>query len=443
MKLLLLAFLALWAPQDTDIPPTKEVIEELESGQPPAPPDVSETLEAVVKGARGKNLKEIDLSVRPPGEVGGMDFNWPGWTGNRTKINTEGYDGVRILGQGVNATVITPGYEAAFVFGQGTGFVEISNLTIVCGKSFGIKWGTARGEWVDDGKGGQRYVERRDTHYPNDFLSLRNVRVITSDPPPTGPRTTTKWGVHTINVDIHFRNVVFDMPYSAEHALYAHGFAKYGALWRDVVIEAVGAEGFKAASRPWECFWAPEAQIFIDRCEFRNFNQPWSWRGGAGIALAGSGAQYIHVKRCLFVGRPNEEPGGPPKDQLFMMSDGLSTIQSAENNRMRYYDHNGVPGGPGSANGHVLIEDSAFQGYGGGNRENIRLGTLYPGYEELGLPPHTIAQSFTMRRCAFYGPPFMGNRTRASIMDVAFDRIHVREQQHRRPQDPGGGGARV
>lgn len=383
----------------------------------PTPP----TLERATATA-SLNLLTIEL---PAGRVEGYNVNHPGWTGNTKKINpkAQGFDGVRFVGKGVGATVLYAGYSGALIVGENAGVVVLEDLTVECGERYGIKIGKADD---DDTRLSPIPI------YPDSLLRLRDVE-FRAKTPAAGKKTTTVWVVHSASIDHDWLRVTFDdsCAYSSEHGLYAHGFAKRGLYWKRVRLEAIGAEGLKVCTRPWEVQWSPGWVVWLEDCEFRNWFQPWSWRGGAAVTMQGPGVQWLVVDRCVFVGR-GELAGLAPASGAILCSDGLSTIRSAWNNRHRFYDMQGNPGGidpndpdhVGSAMGHVLIRNSAVQGFGG--KEAIRFGTIAPGYEEAwGMPYHYIAESVTIRNAAVYGETWNGQRTRASIREIRDDRVRV------------------
>lgn len=322
----------------------------------------------------------------PSGQVGGVAVNYTGWIANSPKRVTG--KGLVIQGKGIDQTIIDGGANAtaSITIGDNSGRVEIRDCTIVCGQTFGIVYGSKRGEW--DGAG--NYKPGRAKLHPDSMLVLRNVRIVTR-PPAAGKQTSTKWPVSTENVDHDWANVEVDCPTSAEH-VYVHGYAKHGVLWNNVRVESIGGEGLKLVCRPWESFFVPDAWLVIRNCTFRNFANVW---GGGGIVLQGPALKHVLIERTVIYG------GDRGKAACLRFDDGLSVIQHDENNRRRRYDIHGVESGPGPDIGSLTLRMVAWTG---SNAETMRIGTIYPGYQQaLGVPYHRVVESLTIAQSGAYG----------------------------------------
>ena len=252
---------------------------------------------ALAGAVSGQNLKTVQL---PAGSVGGFDIGFPGWNGsNRTKYanplteldsNGRPYDGIRFVGAGRGRTHIVPDYagttsgDSTIVIGKGCGIVQFEKLTLHAASRKAIHVGEI---W-----------DQVSALEPS-TLALRRVTV-TAGRPALGSGNSTVWGILTYNADIDFEDVRFDLKWTAEHGLYAHGFNKRGIRWVRVDVKAVGAEGLKVATRPEEVAFVPNATILVKQCTFTNWLQPHSWRGGAGMVLQGSSAARIILDRTRF-----------------------------------------------------------------------------------------------------------------------------------------------
>ena len=75
------------------------------------------------------------------------------------------------------------------------------------------------------------------------------------------------------------------------------------------------------ASRASEVYDVRGAQIYLEDCVIAGFHSPNSHRGGAAVALAGCGAEWVWARHCTFYGRQGDWANTtPPKDQLWMRS---------------------------------------------------------------------------------------------------------------------------
>lgn len=358
-----------------------------------------------------KNLHEIQL---PQGRIEGIKIGVPNtWPQSEIHISNPkdiGFDGVRLIGHGKGDTFIElDDWGGSVMIGNDCGRVEIRNCTIVGAKDYGIKCQSARGDWYvrrdedgepvrdENGKVIQDYEEHRHENYPDAMLVLRNVRLVTG-------KHRTKWLVHSTNVDHFWDRVEVDGKDTTEHALYAHGFADRGVYWNAVVVNAIGAEACKCATRPWEAFFAERAMLIMEGCFIRGFGQPSSnWQDGGCVIGQGTGLQGISLNYSVFEGRAGTDGDGVAKETLVSFSNGLSSAQNRENNRRRFYDvisgeeAGDMPEG-GAANGHVLIDNCAFLGFG--RKKVMQTQSLYKNYEEdFGIAKHNIVRSWKMTNC--------------------------------------------
>jgi len=307
-----------------------------------------------------------------PGDVAGFDI------GTRSPTNRQLYDprpgGLLFVGD--NSFIRPYGWGSDTIhIERGSGPISFNGCTIQAsgatnGKGKGIHYGTSK-EYGNAG-----IME-------HDALILNGCHSFAPAPAP-GRQHSAVWGVMTYNTDIHLEDCTFDYFFSAEHTGYSHGFAKYGLAIKRCQFQASGGEGWKVATRPEEVWFAPEAEISVSGSEFRNWYQPWSWRGGAGLVLQGSGARKISLDDVGFFG------GDGQRSKCLMIDDG----------GQRYYDHEGVVRGPGAANGHVDINRCGFNGVGTEWYTSIvKVDTI----DRFNPVDHKNALSFKMRGSGVYG----------------------------------------
>lgn len=310
----------------------------------------------------------------PEGDVQGFDIDYSAGTG-RTKYASavwldQGYAGVVFRGKGRDKTHIRPVGDQAILVGRHDGIVTLQDLTVHCGSRQGIWFGLAnKANPVD----------------PNFRLRLRNVRIVADPPAPSSlDRHTTVWGVFSYQADLDFDDVEFDLRYSAEHASYAHHFARAGLLWKRVRVIACGAEGCKVRNEPDEGVKVPGAKIVVQHCSFADWNQPWSWRGGAGMTVQGGGYD-VYVDQCRFKA-PSTTPGHA---HSLMIDDGGG----------RFYSAKGGGVGEGFANGYVVVTNSGFHGGVGSDNYTpiIRAGNF------LQNQPWKVAKGLLVRNCGAWG----------------------------------------
>lgn len=297
----------------------------------------------------------------PAGDVRGFDINYSSGTG-RTKYTTT--ESMVFSGQGVNETHIRPVGDQAILVDRFNGSVTLENLTIHCGARQGI--------WFGLGHKGAPVAKKFK-------LIMRNVRIVAD--------TSTVWGVFSYQADLDLENVTFDLELSNEHGIYAHGFANRGARLHRVSFTGTGAEQFKARCDPSEIDDVRGEWIIVSECEFANWYQPHSWRGGGGIVLQGSSAN-LYVDRCTFRGGP--EVGGIP-------SSSRTRSIMVDNGGGAFYDVDNGSSGSGYANGRVIIRRSAFHaGPGTANYSSvIRVGNDGGGGR--------AAKSVTIESCGIWG----------------------------------------
>ncbi len=315
-----------------------------------------------------ENLYEVRL---PAGDTLGFSIAFPGYSGHAKKYDpaewlSKGYQGVRFIGH-PEGTHIRPGNaDATVLVDRHPGSVSFEGVTIHCGKRQGIFFGLEHKSLPTE---------------PLFKLKLRGSTVL-ADTPTSGSQHSTVWGNFSYQADLDFEDVVFEMERSAEHASYAHGFSQKGLRWKRVKVNASGAEGCKVRNSPSETRFVKGATVALQDCSFKAWNQPWSWRGGAGVVLQGSGCNLL-VERCAFWGRA---PGNS-HSRCLMVDDSSGDFYSADTGAV----------GRGFANGHIIVRDSGFTGAEGPEWLSpiLRIGSLGSGQK--------VARSVLIERSAFYG----------------------------------------
>lgn len=292
------------------------------------------------------NLKEIPLAE---GDVPGFDINHPSGSG-RTKLMPtwldEGYDGVHFIGKGVGRTHLrAAGWDGATcVVGMHNGIVRFSDVTVHAGYSRAFLFG----------------LENKNATPPKRKFHLMLDQIAgVVDPPTESGRT--KWWLHHYNADVTIDGAEIDATLASEHAGYGHSCARLGHKLRHVKFVGSGAEQWKVRSPASECAWGGKnAWIDIEDCEFANWYQSWSDRGGCAVNAQGAGMN-LRVSRSIFRGG-RDLPGIPGhlRSRAIMV-----TSESAS--------YNALTGavGTGAGNGYVVIEKCAVSG--GPGTENYSL----------------------------------------------------------------------
>lgn len=311
----------------------------------------------------------------PAGDVSGIDIDYATSSGH-TKLWSRdwlahGYDGIRIIGAGRDATHMRPTWDdTTFRAVQHSGLVQMEELTIHCGAARGVFFGLQN-------------TAKRPPDPKFQLLMLNGAKVI-ADPPRAGMNRSTKWGIFGYQSDVFLQDVELDCYFAAEHSSYWHGFSKRGLMWERVTMRASGAEGCKVRADSTETAPTPGAAITIIDSTFRNWYQTWSDRGGAGLVVQG-GAADVSLDRCVFWGG-GALPGVPSNARshcVMISSEGLS------------YDTEGGTTGPG--NGHVRLHACAMEGLSTVDWNNSILRVARNGGTQ------SAAKSVTVDSCGLWG----------------------------------------
>lgn len=316
------------------------------------------------------NLFEVRFGSKdvPAFDVG---LDGSGWAGpGRQRFDVPpGYDGIRFIGAGPERTNVRPkgpswdSFNATVNVDPGVGVVVFEDMAVHVNPR-------PKGKAIHAGFG----------PYQDHFaVHLRGTDMV-AEPAPDGRMGT--WGLFTYQAEVVVDGGTWYLEWITEHGAYMHGANGVGARVEGLSIKGVGAEGFKIATRPSEVLFKPGVAHFKN-VEVRNWHQPHSWRGGAGLTFQGTGLD-VFVERCLLHGET------APRGRCLAVDDGG-------------WDHYGVDGVPHSkergANGRVLVRDVGMGGFG-----NDWWGVPLLRCGPLGVPDGTFtADSFRMVRCAALG----------------------------------------
>lgn len=306
-----------------------------------------------------------------------------------------GYDGIEVVGHSDGTTIEagpSVGAEAAVLLGKGCGWVQFTNLAIRGGRRQAIFAG----------------YDARGAHGPIESLTVALDRCTVED---SGTQGDTEWLCSSYQTDWVISDCRINGAGANEHCFYPRGWSRYGFAMRGTRLEGIGAEGVKISGRPsidyypeggWVGNHAEEdgvhpvdpaqAYVYIGHSQFRDWHQPHSWRGGAGMTVQGGGLNVL-IESSLFKARPGDHKPCLGIDDSGGEGFGPDMLAAARR-----------PGVPPV--GHVLIRDCAFQTQGITDTEwpqhvpVVRVG--YNGTQSFG-EEHPIVRSFTMKRSAVLG----------------------------------------
>lgn len=341
---------------------------------------------------------EVLYEVRlPAGTVPGFDVMFRG--DNRTRYTLPaGFTGFRFVGAGRGLTHVqaphgpTEYHDSAIFIGPFNGPVVLESMTIHGARRKAVHAGLATKSLVNG-----KYLVTRPV-LPQFQLRMRDVEVV-ADVLPDGRRPV--WGVFTYQCDVDIQDSTFYWREGVEHASYEHGYARRGSTWDNVDVIGSGAEGSKVRNDSQEIQWVRGAQVVRRNCEFRDWYQPWSWRGGGGIVLQGTGADVL-IEKCRFYGAEGQ------RSRCVMIDDGGIRVDGTPD----YYSaSNGAPGGE-FANGWVIIKKCAF--FSGPGPDwwglTIRVGNLYA------VTPHKVARGVLIEDCGVWGRKVMGQFSHSPLL---------------------------
>lgn len=330
---------------------------------------------AVLQSVPEPRLFTIEL---PAGTTGTITVDWDVGGAQRQYRSSEwlsqGYDGVRFVGQGVGVTHLRPTeYGTTVYLGRHPGIVRFERMTVHAGHDRAIFAGAQNTQrtvtpeflvWLQDcelvadpprqtGVTQGQIAPHGGTLVGSGGHVAQNVKQGDTIPfAGTLTDSRTKWLWFSYQADFIFQRTTFDGKQAREHDSYAHGFARYGALVEDCWFKTAGAECLKF--RPDVTETAPVAgtRIVVRRTRFADWYQDWSDRGGAAIVLQNATSDVL-IEFCSF--RPAR------KDQRSGLDwNALSHCIEIASEGETYYieDEAGLRYG----NGRVVIRTCAMQG---------------------------------------------------------------------------------
>lgn len=242
----------------------------------------------------------------PAGRHGSINVGWQP-NGAAVRLDPaaairEGYDGIRIIGAGVDATTLhcTSWDGITVAVKRGPWIIKFENLTIEAGS----RCAAMVGEENLPAPGSLPGTQRAEPKFQWHMLNVKGVVL----PPDNG---RTKWCWFSYGADRYWVNVVTDACHASEHGSYAHGYAKLGSLLVGCHFIAAGAQCDKTRSDATETAWAGPAVANIYRdCTFENWHQTWTDRGGAAVVGEGGACHWL-FERCSFIGGMTLT--GPPR----------------------------------------------------------------------------------------------------------------------------------
>ena len=286
----------------------------------------------------------------------------------------QGYDGVRIIGSGVNPTHILPtAWDGNTTFAsRHHGIVRYENVALHAGTNTAVYFG-----------------EQNHARVLVPKFRLELIGSTAQADPPRAGASRTKWPIFGYQLDAIIQDVSIYGAESREHNAYFHGAARHGWLWERVQHQSSGAEGIKVRSDATETVWAgPRVRLIVKECSFSDWFQVWSDRGGAAIVVQG-GACDVLVQDSLFW-------GGGARGTLPAHLRSRAIMVSSEN--ASYNKFTGEVG-TGVGNGHVVVRRCGIFGGPGApdwsSSELIRVGR--------NSGTQRAAQAVLVDGCAIYG----------------------------------------
>lgn len=350
-------------------------------------------------------LKQIQLEgIRYPG----FTVGFRGWTGNAFVPITwmrEPYRGCHVKGVPGKTVIRSETSEASLIFSRRCGYVKLEDIIIKSGRGAGKQKAIFGG--VDAANA---------TNFIPYTLHLKNC-VIEADVT-VDPDGHPEWLIFLNQGDLILENCLLRSRNTNEHALYMHGFGSEGCYIVNCELDGVGAEGFKFTARPQARYYqdpgllaqagnaytdgyhpiSQDKWIVVRGTTVRDWHQPWSWRGGAGMTVQGAGINVL-VEDSSFV------DFGETKPAIAFDDSGVEHFGQ------------GNVGGTSPANGDCILRRCTFaSGPGPSWYTNVlRFGTLIPG------SPIQVARSILIEDCGVYGDHMM-----AAIGNIAPNNVIVR-----------------
>lgn len=329
----------------------------------------------------------------PEGRIPGFDVAFRGDNRQRYEL-PPGYDGFRFIGAGRDRThVEAPSseyHDSSIFVGAFDGPVWFESMTIHGAERKALHAGLAN------------------SPKPKGVIRGRDLAFV-AERGADGGRPL--WGLFTYCVDVDLAESEFFWADGVEHAGYEHGCSSKGSIWLNVDVHGSGAEGSKVRNDNQETIWKKGARIIRKRCKFKSWYQPWSWRGGAGIVLQGTGYDVL-IEGCEFWGGPDS------KQRCIMIDDGGTRVDG----RPDYYSATDGAIGGAFANGFIVIRKCAlFSGPGPSWYGTImRIGNLRG-------TGHKVSRGVLIEDCGVYGERMLAQLTHSPLAVTGCNTLAIRD----------------
>lgn len=293
----------------------------------------------------------------PAGDVGSINIGASN-NGAEMKLDpqtwlSKGFSGIRFIGAGTDKTFVrcTSWDGITLLCARHAGVVQTENLHLFAGYSRATVMGA------------QNLAKEIVPQFKFVMLGCKGTVL---PPEEIGHSGRTFWLLFGYQCDQYLADCELDANQAAEHANYAHGWAKTGCLWERVTVRSSGAEQLKARGPASETAWVgPNTWVQARNCSFGDWGQPWSNRGaGAGIVLQGVGSNVL-VQDCIFRGGvPNAAFQAHERSKCIMISSEADSYDAVTGKVPAPPDPS-KPQGPASGfgNGYVAIRRCMVEGH--------------------------------------------------------------------------------
>lgn len=314
---------------------------------------------------RPLKMKEIRL---PAGDLGSVAIDWPN-NGARMRLASaewlsQGFDGVRLIGDGQQYMRCTSWDGNTFAVGRHAGVVQLEGVHLWAGTNTAYFIGM------------QNFTGRVEPKFQFRFLQSR----MSATPPEEQGGVRSKFVGFGNNYDEWLADVVIDAVQAKQHGRYRHGSASRGDLWESVRCEASG-ECKKDRPEANETAWPGSNVWSITRnCALENWGQEWGdWTEGAGLVYQNAGCNVL-VEDTLLRGRLGH----------------LKCLHLAAN--ANSYDIDTGRVGVGYGNGFVVVRRCGMTGAAEGFWNNSMVNV----YRDAGAS-HMAAKGIIIEDSALYG----------------------------------------
>jgi len=370
------------------------------------------------------NLLTIDLAPLPAGlsyggigiAVGNLSIG-TGWklepsAWGPTPSHPQGYEGLWFKGTDpLNRTKIqAKDYAHTVITGRNAGMLRFENIEFLMAQGAGKQTCV----WLGVDAPNKPDFVPATAEFINCKFTASNIP-LNKDPQGRG-----EWALFTDAVDLVVRNSEFDTANLNEHPIYVHALGQYGMFMENVDMTGAGAIAAQLTWRPGPMYYddpailavakhanppnedwfhpASNAVVWWKNCHFGDWGQPWSWRGGAGLATQGVGISQLY-EDCTWIDHNNKKFPAAAISDSGVEHFGAGSVAGAD-----------------PANGDIIFRRCFF--YCGPDG-----GTTFPPLIDMNqLTTHIteLARSVRFEDCGMYGL----NR-RVSLRGVQGDEIYV------------------